>query len=298
MSSIESISGNIFLTKNYLIKVIEYIDCNLNLIRSNINFKDLVDESVSSCISIENENLDEYDVRYREECFNAINNRFKKDYELDIFSIEDGYTKLSIQDGEIEKKNLHKFLVYHSFNGGENAKSNGAGSLFERISANSVKNFLGKNSKYILVGEDGRNLNKEALEDYAKELSEKFGHCNNLPTKAQDDGVDFIVYKPIDRRNVGNIIVLGQACVGKNFKRKKQIHKRWLNEYINFAITPLCLLSTVQYLENDDLRNIHSEFGSAIIFDRLRIIKYYNIEDESLNEDICNFVENFININE
>ncbi len=109
-------------------------------------------------------------------------------------------------------------------------------------------------------------------------------------------GVDFIIYKALDDRDVGNLIVLGQSCIGKNYKYKKVIHDRWQHEYISFAVKPPTkVLSLVHYLEKDELRQTHADFGNAIVFDRGRIIKYFNSEeDEKLNDKIKDFVENNI----
>lgn len=280
-------------------KSIDYVECKLLLTHDEIDFEELVDEYIKDEIIVDSkapENDDLNNSRYREEIFIKLNNRFVNGYLWNILSISDGYSKLHVKKENDVKKYLHRFLVYHCENGGQGVKSNGAADLFEKISANAVQSFLGGESKQIIVGEGRDMLKEDLLKDIAASLLEKVGCFNNLPSRAQDDGVDFIVYKDFDLRGVGNIIILGQACIGKHYKTKKPIHKRWKCEYINFAVTPLCLLSIVHYLDKEKLHEIHSEFSDSIVFDRLRIMKYYNIEDAELNLKIRTFVENNINL--
>jgi hypothetical protein len=275
---------------------LDYFENNISLLGATIEFEELVDIFLS-------ENYPESDIEgidklgFRRDKLFQLQYRFSNFYDLDIFVPENGYSLINIIKDDIinPKKYLHRFLSYKTLTGGDNANNDGSAKLFEDISANAVKNFLGEGAKSIMVGEGRENLTFGKLDQISVDLKENKGVYNNLPPMAKDDGVDFIVYKPLDDRNVGNLLILGQACIGKNFNQKKPIKSRWRCEYINYAVKPpLTLLSIVSFVESIELRKIHSEFDDAIIFDRGRILKYFDSSDVELNERIINFVENNI----
>lgn len=281
MTEIDAIENKLFLTKDV------------------INFEEAIDEFLSEDPPEEERDKLEFRKAQAEELLY----RFNTIYGLDILTPENGYSLLNVikKDEELKddvfliKRYLHLFLIYKSKTGGTGASSDRSGKLFEGISAHAVKNFLGEGSKIILTGEAGDCLSTERLKEITEVLYEKEGSYHNLPQRAKDDGVDFIVYKPLDDRNVGNLIVLGQSSVGKNYGNKKVIHERWQSEYIPFAVRPPTkVLSVVAYLKEDELRQVHSDFGNAIVFDRGRIMKYFNTEDKKLNENIIHFVKNNI----
>lgn len=282
---------------------IDAIENKLFLTKDAINFGEAIDDFLSEEYS--GEEIDK--LEFRKDKAEELLYRFNTIYGLDILTPENGYSLLNVikKDEELKddafliKRYLHRFLIHKSKMGGTGASSDRSGKLFEAISAQAVKNFLGEGSKIILTGEADDCLSTERLKEIAKVLHEKEGKHHNLPQRAKDDGVDFIVYKPVDDRNVGNLIVLGQSSVGKNYIRKKVIHERWQSEYIPFAVRPPTkVLSVVAYLEEDKLRQAHSDFGNAIVFDRGRIMKYFNTEDTGLNESIIHFVKNNIIENE
>lgn len=235
-----------------------------------------------------------YDINeFKKNLFDEINFRLTMIYNLDILKPENGYSKIKLtldNEEQIAKFNLLKFLLNKMETGGENWVNDGSAELFERISANSIKNYLGQGTETILIGEGKENLTIKKLKEICRIMNEPFGSTNNLPKKAKDDGVDFIAYKKFDERNIGNIIILGQACVGKNYYKKKAIFERWQTEYITYFIKPpLRLLSTVHFLEWDGLKKVQSDFNGAIVFDRGRIMRYFNPEDINLNNDIINY---------
>ncbi len=273
---------------------IDIIEDRISLIDSFINFEEIINEYLSETHT--DEELQEIDIlSFRKRQLDSLQYRFIKLYNLNILTSENGYCTLKVNDVlNLNIKNyLHRFLTYKSITGGSNANLDGSAELFEDISANAVKNFLGEGSKSIMIGEGRANLTEDRLKEISLEINENPGIFYNLPNKAKDDGVDFIVYKPIDERNIGNLIILGQACVGKHFKDKKTIYQRWQDEYITFAIKPpTTLLSVVYFLESNKLRNVHSEFGNSIIFDRGRILRYYDTSDENLNNRIIDFIKN------
>lgn len=89
---------------------------------------------------------------------------------------------------------------------------------------------------------------------------------------------------------------MGQACVGKHYIHKKPIYDRWKSEYIPFAVRPpITLLSVVYFLEPDKLRRVHSDFNNSVVFDKGRILKYFNSTDPELNHKIIQFVDTNIN---
>lgn len=275
-------------------EAVDFIDTNLSLLNSNVDFEDIVKAYTNQYPLEDYQIFDEFLYEKFDELITRMNF-----YGLSELIIpENGNTTLIIEDqADLNvKKYLHRFLTYKSDTGGLGANSDGSAQLFEDISANAVKNFLGEGSQIIMVGEGRVSLTEARLKEITKEIKESKGVYEDLPMRAKDDGVDFIVYKPLDSRNIGNIIILGQACVGKHYTQKKEIKERWKSDYIKFAIRPpTTLLSIVSFLDIKELKGVHSEFGNAVVFDRGRIIKYFSTSDEELNERIISFVENNIN---
>ncbi|CAA0169756.1 hypothetical protein NACSLCCMFF_160013 [Tenacibaculum maritimum] len=279
---------------------IDEIENRISLLDEYIDFEEIIDIYIDETPNDENDaDIDDIDMlEYRKKQALSLLYRFKEIYELNILSPENGYSILNIAEDENLniKKYLHRFLAYKSKTGGKGANSDGSAELFEYISANAVKSFFGKGTNVIMVGEGRSSLTVEVLKNITQKLKEYSGVYHNLPNRAKDDGVDFIVYKPIDKRDVGNIIVLGQACVGKHYNQKNPIYERWENEYITYAVKPpTTLLSLVYYLDADELRKVHSKFRNSLVFDRARIIKYFDSSDTALNERIVDFVDNNIN---
>lgn len=273
---------------------IDKIENKISLLDPTIDFQEVIDSYLSE--TLPEEEIEEIDIlEFRKNQVFSLQYRFGEMYNLSILTPENGFSTLNVLDDDSinVKKYLHRFLIYKTITGGKEANTDGSAELFEYISANAVKNFLGKGAKVIMVGEGRDNLTEERLTSIINDLREKPGRYYNLPNRAKDDGVDFIAYKPLDGRDVGNLVVLGQACVGKYFNEKKAIHQRWEDEYITYAIKPpTTLLSVVHYLESDQLRKVHSEFRNSLVFDRARIIKYYDPSDDDLNGRIVDFVNN------
>ncbi len=269
-------------------KSINEIELEISLLENEIDFNFIIDDYL-------HENYADDEIEVRRLMFNELNNRFEQIYKFhNLIQPTNGYSEILVDHGEAfeAQKNLHFFLCKKEKQGGTNASSDGSAELFEKISLNAVANFLEVSREdCLIIGEGRTNLTEQALDDIVDKLKERKGHYNNLPAKAKDDGVDFIVYKPIDTRNVGNLVILGQACVGKSYTSKKPIKERWLNEYIDFPIHPLTLLSIVNFKDKDELKKLHSEFHRAIIFDRGRILQYFDYNDMPLNEEIKNYIQ-------
>lgn len=272
---------------------IDVIENKISILDNQIEFEEIINIFLSDKYS--EDEIQEMDVLgFRKEKGSQINKRFSNIYQLDILTPENAYSVFNVKDG-IDfnvKKHLHRFLSHKSLTGGTGSIADGSAELFEYISANAVKNYLGTGSKTIMVGEGKSRLTDVRLNEIVKELYERAGSFDNLPERAQDDGVDFIAYKPIDERNIGSTIVLGQACVGKHAEAKKEIKKRWITEYMNYYIgPPSTLLSVVYYLDETNLKRVHSEFGDAIVFDKGRIMQYYKPGDDIvLDQKIINFI--------
>ncbi len=271
---------------------IDVIENRISLLEPHIEFEEIIDEFLSETFPEEEiETINR--LEYRKNQLTQLQFRFTEMYNLNILTPENGFSILNVEDNEEVniKKYLHRFLAFKSETGGTNANIDGSAELFEYISANAVKNFLGEGAEIVMVGEGRSNLTEERLRQISNDIKENEGIFSNLPQRAQDDGVDFIVYKPLDGRNIGNLIVLGQACVGKHYNDKKAIYQRWQDEYITFAIKPpTTLLSVVYFLDSEKLRRAHSQFGNSMVFDRARIIKYYSPTDDDLNKSIIDFV--------
>ncbi len=273
---------------------LDCIESKISLLDDIIDFDEIVDDFLSESFK-EEDRLQSDEINHKKNYYRSLNYRFTTIYNLDILHPDNGYSQLHVNsDNENKvKRYLHRFLTLKDLNGGENANTDGSAELFECISANAVKNYLGQDSNIIMVGEGKSNLTESKLKEIIDQMKEKTGSFCHLPDQAKDDGVDFIVYKPLDPRNVGNNVFLGQACVGKHYQYKRSIADRWRSEYITFAVKPpTTILSVVCFLEQDQLRKVHSNFSGSIIFDRGRILRYYDISDDELNKRIINHIDN------
>ncbi len=281
---------------------IDRIENGISLLDDVIDFEEIIDEYLSeNGLDYGEDGIDINPVEFRTDKATSIIERFADIYDFNIITPENGFCTLSLSTNKdvTAKKYLHRFLTYKNKTGGTGANADGSAILFEKISANAVRNYLGDGSQIIQVGEGRERLTEDVLQQIALELNENSGVFNNLPTRAQDDGVDFIVYKPFDDRDIGNVIILGQACVGTHYQNKKEIYQRWKDEYITYAVKPpITLLSVVSYLDSTELKKIHSQFGNSIVFDRGRIMRYYDSSETALNVEIQSWIKENISEDE
>ena len=246
---------------------IEWLE--LNLLKNNRNL------SKSTICSLSGE-----DETIVDEWINILNSRINL-YKQPIYSISNNIITPNYSWDQIPEYFL---CVYYAFNGA-NDYSGGTG-LFEKISAQALKNFL--NGEVFILGFPAGKTFNEYLDDIGNICFED----RILPAhySYKDDGVDVVGYKSFDDKRSSNLYVLLQCAAGKHWDAKKPINMnnwglyiRWHRENIIQSI------STVDFVENTRWNKRTSTFGMLI--DRLRIYNflYEKNVDPTLRQEVTNW---------
>lgn len=162
--------------------------------------------------------------------------------------------------------------LYYSFNGA-NDYSGGTG-LFEKISAEALKNFL-SGEVFILGFPAGKSFN-----EYLDDIGNLCYEDRILPAhySYKDDGVDVVGYKSFDDKRSSNLYVLLQCAAGKHWTAKKAIvMNRWLKYFRWYSDNIIQSISTVDFVEKTKWEKNSSTFGMLI--DRLRIYNFLYEKD-------------------
>jgi hypothetical protein len=229
---------------------IEWLE--LNLLKSNRNL------SKSTICSLSGE-----DETIVDEWINILNSRINL-YKQPIYSISNNIITPNYSWDEIPEYFL---CLYYSFNGA-NDYSGGTG-LFEKISAQALKNFL--NGDVFILGFPASKSFNEYLDDIGNLCYED----RILPAhySYKDDGVDVVGYKSFDDKRSSNLYVLLQCAAGKHWTAKKAIvMNRWLKYFKWYSDNLIQSISTVDFVENEKWEKNSSSFGMLI--DRLRIYNF------------------------
>ena len=179
--------------------------------------------------------------------------------------------------------------LYYSFYGANDYS--GGTSLFEKISANSLKNFI-NGEIYTLGFPAGSNFNNH-LDAIAKYCHQQRGMPANSSYK--DDGVDVLGYKSFCDNRSSNLYVLLQCAAGKHWTAKKPIIlNRWTNYIVWFPENLIQSISTVEFVEQKDWDKHSSTFG--MLLDRIRIYNflYKNGVDLPLRNEVYQWCESKI----
>lgn len=161
------------------------------------------------------------------------------------------------------------FLCLYFSYAGASHDPNGT-KLFERISANTIKNFIG-GEIFTFGFPSNKNLN-DFLNDVVPVCYEERGVRANNDYK--DDGVDVLCYKTFDDNKSSNLYVLLQCAAGNNWKSKRPIHiGRWTTYLLWSSNNILTSISTTDYVSTRQWSKSASDFG--ILLDRNRILSWY-----------------------
>jgi hypothetical protein len=171
--------------------------------------------------------------------------------------------------------------LFYSFYGANDYS--GGTSLFEKVSANTLKNFI-EGEIYTLGFPTVQNFNNH-LDEIARCCHEQRGM--HADTSYKDDGVDVLAYKSFGDNRSSNLYVLLQCAAGKHWKAKNPIIvNRWTNYIIWYPENLIQSISTVEFVAQKDWDKEASKFGMLI--DRVRIINflYKNGVDLGLRKDV------------
>lgn len=163
-----------------------------------------------------------------------------------------------------EKIPEYYLCVYYSFHGADD--NSGGTKLFEKISAQSLKNFI-DGDVYALGFPEGKGLNAY-LDEFINLCFENRGILADGSYK--DDGVDVIGFKLFNDMRSANLYVLLQCAAGVHWKAKKKIELNRWTKYIYWY--PECIvssISTVDFVSKKQWEKQTSSFGMLI--DRVRI---------------------------
>lgn len=185
-------------------------------------------------------------------------------YKKPIYSIKKNKITPNFSWKEIPEYFL---CLYYSFYGA-NDYSGGTG-LFEKISAQALKNFLnGEVFTFGFPGGKGFNQNLDQIEKLCYETRNMRANSSY-----KDDGVDVLGYKSFQDNRSSNLYVLQQCAAGKHWAKKNAINmNNWTNYLVWFPENIIQSISTVEFVQQKVWNKRTSSFG--MLFDRLRIYNF------------------------
>jgi hypothetical protein len=149
------------------------------------------------------------------------------------------------------------------------------GKLFERLSGEAIKNYLG--GHIIIYG----HPSKQNVNDIAKALCERFNFQPSSNFK--DRGLDVIGWKSFEDRRPSQVIVLFQCAAGHNWKSK--LHElpieAWC-KYIAWGYDPIKGFSLPQIVSHEEFEEC--SFAAGVLMDRARI--YRNTFNHDLGDEL------------
>ena len=148
-----------------------------------------------------------------------------------------------------------------------------SGVLFERITNEAVRRFLGGES--IVVGFP----KSMKVVDMAAALGEKF--ASDPPWYRKDRDLDVVVWKPFGDQRASQVIILIQCAAGHNWTEKKALCLDAWCKYVHFACKPMKGFS-IPVIISDKVRLEDVSTDVGLIIDRARI--YRNMIEEALKD--------------
>jgi hypothetical protein len=157
---------------------------------------------------------------------------------------------------------------------GNSEDATATGKLFERLSSEAIKNYLGGCT--IIYG----HPSKQTVKDIANNLYERF----NFPPSPnfKDRGLDVIGWKPFEDRRPSQVVILFQCAAGKNWKSKLRDLPidAWCN-YIAWGVKPIRGFILPQIVPHKEFEDCSCDAG--VLIDRARIYRNtfnYDLGDE------------------
>lgn len=156
-----------------------------------------------------------------------------------------------------------------------------SGTLFERITNEAIRSFLGGDS--LAVGFP----TTMAVEDMASALGEKY--VTDPPWYSQDRKLDVVAWKPFEDQRASQVIVLIQCAAGHNWPSKKAelCLDAWC-KYIHFACRPIKGFA-IPVIISDPVKLEDHSTDAGLIIDRARIYRNMikaSLRDTALREDL------------
>jgi hypothetical protein len=156
-----------------------------------------------------------------------------------------------------------------------------SGTLFERITNEAMRSFLGGES--LAVGFPATM----AVEDIAKALGEKY--VSDPPWWRRDRDLDVLTWKPFGDQRISQVIVLIQCAAGGNWpKKKKDVCLDAWCKFIHFACRPMKGFA-IPVIISDPVKLDEHSTDAGLIVDRARIYRNMigaSLRDAALRQDL------------
>jgi hypothetical protein len=192
-----------------------------------------------------------------------------------------------------DKPELIMCLIFSLF-GVEKKKGKDDGTkLFERLSREAVKSYLGGEAE--VIGFPNEKKLKEQIDCLSKRMFEQVGPRCPKP-KDKDKGVDIIAWKPHGDNRSNQIILLLQCGAGFNHSQKKGISITAWCEFVNWSAKPIQGIMIPKIASDEEWIEIRDDY--TLIFDRVRIYKAIyqkRLSDSKLKKQILDWCKGRLN---
>lgn len=199
---------------------------------------------------------------------NSINNEKSNDYRFIIYK----YLLLAT------RLDMNKYRMQNSIDGTK---------LFEKLSAEIAKNYLGSRANSLVFGDSGNFETK--INNLCQEIGEGGGFDNRDSTKpkVKDDKLDIVAWKSFSDGYPSKLLIFGQCKTGTNYQdyltelQPYSFCQTWMRDQP--VVEPVRMFFLADSIPKDGWYSIASKAG--ILFDRCRIIDYCeDISDNLLTE--------------
>ena len=198
---------------------------------------------------------------------------------------------------------IYVFLMLLAYYGGNAGPDGTATKLFEELSANALKAYLGSGSPLMNTEAFGfpRSYKEknfaEALNKLCKDIGEGIGHSGAYEIPVQKDAkLDIVGWKEFEDRQIGKIIVFGQCATGKWSDKVSELPEpsKWCGYWMRQVPTVLPLRSFfVPHCIPRKRWRFVCQFG-GILFERCRIAHLLSNVDAQLSIRCSNWTRDLL----
>nr|MBP7966886.1 hypothetical protein [Candidatus Woesebacteria bacterium] len=158
------------------------------------------------------------------------------------------------------------------------------GKLFERISCEAMRNYVGGES--FVCGFPSRIT----VKDIADKLFARYSL--SPPTHVKDRGLDVVTWKNFEDKRNNHLIIFLQCASGRNWHSKiTDLEMTAWNNYITWGSQPIKGFAIPYIIEQDKFLEV--SFSAGLILDRIRIYKYLapSGHDNKLRSELISWCE-------
>lgn len=148
---------------------------------------------------------------------------------------------------------------------GNSAEPLRSGTLFERITEEALRHFIG--GKSLVVGFPST----VSVEEIANSMQEKY--IAEPPWYRKDRDLDIVAWMPFDDGRCSQVVILAQCAAGFNWPhKKKDLNLDAWCKYLHFACRPIKAFS-IPVIISDRTKLEEDSTDAGIIIDRVRIYR-------------------------